>query len=142
MNMIRNLFFIAVWFGVSFTSFAQSKLQVTIKGIKGDKGNIRVGLFNDEEKFLKSAWKGQVVQATNETVIVVFENIPNGVYAVSAIHDENENEKLDSNLIGIPKEGFGFSNNVMGNFGPPGFEKASFGITNEDKKLTVDLKYY
>lgn len=138
---IKNLFLIALIGGLSVSSLAQSKLQVTVKGIKGTNGNVRVGLFNQEEKFLKSAWKGQVVKAS-ETITVFFENIPNGVYALSVIHDENQNEKLDSNLIGIPKEGFGFSNNVMGSFGPPGFDKASFEVNNEDKKLTIDLKYF
>jgi uncharacterized protein (DUF2141 family) len=140
--MTRNLFFIVALVGLSFTVSAQSKLEVTVKGIKGKQGNIRVGLFNDEEKFLKSAWKGQVVKATTESITVVFENVPNGVYALSVIHDENQNEKLDSNLIGIPTEGFGFSNNVMGSFGPPGFEKASFVVNNEVKNLAIDLKYF
>jgi uncharacterized protein (DUF2141 family) len=139
---IRNLMFVALMIGITLSSLAQSKIQVTIKGIKRTDGTVRVGLFNEKENFLKSAWKGQVVKVLKETVVVVFENVPNGVYALSVIHDENQNEKLDSNLIGIPREGFGFSNNATGSFGPPAFEKASFAINNENKALSIDLKYF
>jgi uncharacterized protein (DUF2141 family) len=56
------------------------------------------------------------------------------------IHDENENEELDTKM-GIPREGIGFSNNVMGNFGPPSFEKSSFTISDGDKTLSIKMRY-
>jgi uncharacterized protein (DUF2141 family) len=140
MNTIRNLFFVTVLVGVSFTSFAQTNLQVTVKGIKGTKGNIRIGLFNDEENFLKSAWKGQVIKAIDGTITVTFENLPKGVYAVSVIHDENENSELDSGFMGIPKEGFGFSKDAMGMFGPPKFKDASLEV-KENTTVSLTLKY-
>ena len=54
-----------------------------------------------------------------------------GTYAIGFYIDKNENEKLDTNFLGIPKEQFGFSNDVMGRFGPPTFEAASFAHKNE-----------
>jgi uncharacterized protein (DUF2141 family) len=128
---------------VQFDLSAQTKLEVTIKKIKEAKGNIRVGLFTSEDDFLKKAAFGKVIKAEQGEVTVVFENLQPGDYAVSIIHDENENGKLDSNFVGMPTEGFAFGNNAMGTFGPPSFEKAKIAIT-KDKSTTqaIDLKYF
>ena len=56
------------------------------------------------------------------------------------MHDTNDNKELDSNLFGMPKEGFGFSNDAMGMFGPPDFKKASFEHDGE-KEVVIYLKY-
>ena len=121
--------------------FAQAKLEVTVKNIKDAKGTIRVGLFTRENDFLKNAAEGKVVKASGKEVTVVFENLKPGDYALSVIHDENENGELDSNMIGIPKEGFAFGNNAMGTFGPPSFDKAKITLTKSNKQI-VDLKYF
>ena len=127
---------IIVFLGLWNVSFAQ--LEVTIKGIKNDKGNIRVGVFSDEKTFLKHAAFGKVVKATQDQLTI---DLPPGKYAISVIHDENENGELDSNFIGIPKEGFGFANDAMGNFGPPSFEKASITVETGKRTITITLRY-
>lgn len=66
-----------------------------------------------------------------------FEEVPYGIYAVKVFHDENSNGKLDTNFVGFPTEGFGFSNDAMGKFGPPSFEQAAFGI--ESKKILISI---
>lgn len=126
-------------FTVSFT-FAQSNVEVVIKKIKGTAGSLRVALFNSEEQFLKTPYKGEIVKISGETVTVVFKNVPAGTYGASVIHDENENEKMDTGMMGIPKEGFGFSNDAMGMFGPPKFKEASF-VLPATKSVSVTLKY-
>jgi uncharacterized protein (DUF2141 family) len=120
---------------------AQGKLEVTVKNIKEAKGTIRVGLFTTEESFLKDAAFGKIVKAQGGQVTVVFENLKSGEYAVSVIHDENENGELDTNIVGIPREGFAFGNNSMGTFGPPSFEKAKVTLKNANEKQVIDLKY-
>ena len=125
---------------LGFVKVNSQSLTVSIKNIVSDKGMLRVGIFNSQTDFLKKQLYGQIVKAKSGDVQVVFENIPEGTYAVSIIHDENENEELDSNFFGIPNEGFGFSNDAMGTFGPPSFEKASFKLT-ENETLTINLKY-
>jgi uncharacterized protein (DUF2141 family) len=121
---------------------AQGKLEVTVKNIKAAKGTIRVGLFTTEESFLKDAAFGKIVKAQGNQVTVVFENLKAGDYAVSVIHDENENGELDTNMIGIPKEGFAFGNNAMGAFGPPSFDKAKVTLKNTNEKQKIELKYF
>ena len=71
---------------------------------------------------------------------MVFENIPHGDYALKVFHDENENQKLDTNFIGMPKEKFGFSNDAMGRFGPPSFEQARFRFEESATTLRVEMK--
>lgn len=127
-------------FGLCNMLFAQSQLEVVVKGIKNTKGNIRVGIFKDEKSFLKEARFGKVVKAQKDEIKVVFE-LPTGKYAVSVIHDENENDELDSGLFGIPKEGFGFANDAMGTLGPPSFEKASIIITPQKLVVTITMRY-
>lgn len=126
--------------GSAFQILAQNALTVNINNIKGDKGAIRVALFNQEDQFLKTAFKGQEVTVSGSSVSLTFENLPAGKYAISVMHDENANDELDSNFIGIPKEGFGFSNNAKSTFGPPKFEEASFEVP-VTQPVSIALKY-
>lgn len=117
-----------------------NSLTVVIKGVKDGQGKVAVALFNNEKDFMKSRLVGKVIDASAGEVQVVFENVAPGDYAISVMHDENENDKLDSNLIGMPKEGFGFSNDAMGMFGPPSFEKAKF-TCSPSQTISVTMKY-
>lgn len=119
----------------------RAQLEIVVKEVKSDKGNVRVGIFKDKGTFLKKAAYGRVVKAAKGEVTVIFDDLPQGRYAISVIHDENENGELDSNIIGIPKEGFGFGNNAMGTFGPPGFEKASITVEPGKNLISVSLRY-
>lgn len=69
-----------------------------------------------------------------------FEGLPSGTYAVSLFHDENANGRLDT-VLGIPREGFGFSRNPPIRFGPPRFSAARFALTSGDSVERVRLKY-
>jgi uncharacterized protein (DUF2141 family) len=118
--------------------FAQHSLEITISNIKDAKGSVRIGLFSSENDFLKKAIDGKIVKATPTELTVVFHLKP-GEYALSAIHDKNENDELDTNLIGIPTEPYGFSNNAVGIFGPPSFDKAKL-IVQGDMTSVIRLK--
>lgn len=125
---------------MSVYGFSQTKLQVTVTHIKGAKGNIIVGIFDSDENFLKKPVDGKMIKASGDSVTVVFENLKPGKYAISVLHDANKNEDLDKNKLGIPKEGFGFSNNVIGAMGPPSFERAQFDLAPDQKDLDIDIK--
>ena len=138
--MNRKYILFAITLFASTFTFAQSNVEVVIKNIKGKEGTIRVALFDSEDKFLKTPYKGEIVKVSGETMSVVFKNVPAGTYGASAVHDENENGKMDTGMMSIPKEGFGFSNDAMGMFGPPKFKEASF-ILPEVKTVSVTMKY-
>lgn len=70
-----------------------------------------------------------------------FEDIPPGTYAMAVVHDENMNGKLDANWIGVPTEGYGFSNNAKALLGPPSFSAASFRYDGRNIDLTMRLNY-
>jgi len=139
-NCILTFLVVVLLVLLTVKAFSQSTIEVTITNIKEVKGSIRVGLSNVAEEFPNKPIKGQVIKTTDKTMKVIFENVSAGTYAISVIHDENENEKLDTGFMGIPKEGFGFSNDTMGTFGPPKFKEASF-ITPATNAISITLKY-
>jgi uncharacterized protein (DUF2141 family) len=126
---------------LSLTLAAQNTIEVTVKNIKEVKGSIRVGLFNSESTFLKEAVDGKIVKVSGSEITVSFENLKPGEYAVSVIHDENDNGDLDTNVVGIPKEGFAFGNNAVGMFGPPDFAKAKVKVDGQVIKQVINLNY-
>lgn len=87
--------------------------------------------------------------ATNVMVIKIrkdqarsdFEDIPPGTYAIAVVHDENMNGELDVNWLGVPSEGYGFSNDATGILGAPSFTAASFQYIGRSLELTMTLHY-
>jgi uncharacterized protein (DUF2141 family) len=127
----------------TFAVSAQTaSLEITVTNIREVKGLIMASLFTEKSKFLKEEYKGKVTKVTEKTMTLLFENLPAGTYAVSVIHDENENKELDSNFMGIPKEGFGFGNNALGRFGPPDFEDTVVELKPGRTRQSIALKYY
>lgn len=129
------------FFTITQLAFGQNEIRVTIHNISPQSGSIRVGLFTNEKDFLKNAIEGKVVKVTGKEAQVVFENLADGEYAVSIIHDENENGKLDTNFIGLPTEGFAFGNNAMGTFGPPSFDKSKVDLKGSPVDQKIKMKY-
>ena len=128
-------------FAAAATVFTYAQdMTVTIKNVKGDAGMIRLAIYNSADQFMKKDIQHAEVKAVNGEAIAVFKNLSAGTYAISVMRDANNNKELDSNMFGIPKEGFGFSNDVMGMFGPPDFKKASFEFSAKTQ-IVISLKY-
>ena len=122
-------------------SFSQNQdIKIVIEGVKDAKGTIWVALFNSEEQFMKERFRSLKLTPQQGQVIGVFEDIPAGNYAITVMHDANNNKELDKNAIGIPQEGFGFSNNAMGRFGPPDYKKVVFEFPKQ-KEIAIKLRY-
>lgn len=119
---------------------AQVNVEVVVTDVRDTAGTVMVALFSDPADFLKKPLIGKMAKPARGQVTVVFENLKPGDYAASIIHDANGNRKLDTNFMGMPKEGFGFSNNVMGTFGPPSFDKAKFTV-REPVVIRIKTKY-
>ena len=114
-------------------------LTVTITGLGSADGQAMVALFNQEDSFLKDPMEGQVIDiADDQTATTTFEGLAAGPYAVSVIHDENGNGKVDTNFIGIPKEPVGVSNNPKPRMGPPRYKDAVFDMTS-DHAITITM---
>lgn len=116
----------------------QFNLTVKIAGLKSDKGSLIVGLYNQKELFLKKHYRGVYSKIKNQKSVVVFKDIPKGEYAISFIHDKNNNNKMDTNFLGIPKEEYGCSNNAVGFMGPPKYKDAKF-ILESNKNISITI---
>jgi len=114
----------------SVSSNAQTgTISLTISALKSDRGKCLIYLYRSEGGFPvkpEAAFKKIVNEINGLQSSYEFKDIPFGVYAISVVHDENNNGKLDTNLIGLPKEGIGVTNNAKGSFGPPKFKDAKF----------------
>lgn len=117
-------------------------LTVNVTHARSLDGVVQVALYSGAEGWLKdkAAIRTVSVQPDAERRgVAVFKDVPAGTYAVSSFHDENGNGKLDANLVGVPKEPYGFSRDAKGFMGPPKFSDASFQVT-EGSPMAVDLK--
>ena len=76
-----------------------------------------------------------------EPFTVAFDNLPPGTYAVGAYHDENGNGDLDTNLLGLPIEGYALSNGVRAILAPPRFTDAAFTVGGGDKPIALHIRY-
>ena len=119
------------------------KLSMTFKGLRNTKGKILVGLFNSEKGFPKEADAAlkRISVTLEERVVprIEISRLSPGSYAVSALHDENDNQKLDTNWIGIPREGVAASRDAKGSFGPPKYRDAVLEISHDQEiELTFD----
>jgi uncharacterized protein (DUF2141 family) len=105
-----------------------------------------VALFRDGKGFPNDASQAVHTQAADidpQTLSaqVVFADLRAGVYAVSVFHDENMNERLDKNFMGVPKEGYGASNNPKKKMGPPNFNEAKFQLSGTEQSVEMKLMY-
>ena len=123
-----------------FSLQAQNNIKVTITGFNNNDGKAMVGLYNSEETFLKKEYKAIKTNIKNNQASVEFSDVPDGTYAISMFHDENENGKLDMFMGFYPTEPYACSNNAKGMFGPPKWKDAVFTVTeNTNKKIEINL---
>lgn len=144
-NKSLYIFFLLFFF-FSFSVFAgNGKLKIEIIGIKGSKGKVLVNLFSTAKGFPtnpKYAYRtAELDIREGGKAFVEFTDLPYGDYAVSVLHDENGNKKMDYNLVGMPKEGYCFSNNYRPTFKNPSFRQAGFFLERPLKTLQLEMIY-
>ena len=121
-----------------------SELHVAVENIRSDRGRIMVALhapvpgadFPDGTT-IAAQWR----KARAGTLEFVFGGLPAGRFAVAVFHDENGNDELDTNLLGIPREGYAFSRNARGFAGPPSFDAAAVEVAGERVSTSAALGY-
>lgn len=126
-----------------FAAMAQSDYSVKITNLGKKTGKLYVGWYNEAGSFMKpqkTVFARVVPVAEKSEVVVVFDKIPAGKYAISVFLDENGNENLDTNLIGMPREKYGFSNNVLPAMRAATYEEAAFEVKNAPGSLSIKLK--
>ena len=116
---------------------AAATVEVRVSAV-GPKGKVNVAVC-DRERFLKECAYSASVAAQPGTTTVTVSNVPPGTWAVLAYQDENDNGKLDRNLLGIPSENYGFSRDAVGRFGPPKFDEAAIDVGEATTVASIRL---
>ena len=121
-----------------------TSLDVEIQGIRSAKGKVYVALWASSDGFPDDdhkAFQTQMLEAREGKVTLTFAGLRPGSYAISAYHDENSNGKLDKNMLGIPKDGYGFSRDARAKMSAPKFDAAVFEARGARAKTTFSIQY-
>ena len=140
MKRILRMALLGALLATTGSAAVAATLQVKIDGVASGKGKLRVAVC-DQASFLKKCSIGALAAAHSGSVTVEVPDVPAGNWAVMAYHDENDNQKLDRNELGIPSEGYGFSNGANAKFGPPKFEQAAVAVGANATPVQITLKY-
>ena len=122
---------------------AQGPTKVLVQGVRSGDGQIACALFASHEGFpdeQDKAAHGKVLVASAGTVEFEFDEVPLGKYAISVLHDENNNGRLDTNFLGMPREGYGVSGDAYRRFGPPRYDDALVEL-GPGLTLVIPLRY-
>ena len=147
---VRGLVWLAVLVVANLPTLAYAQascpgIHVKILNIRNSTGTIACALFEAPDGFpseyLRYATNIMVIKIRDTQARCDFLDIPPGTYALAVIHDENRNGKLDINWLGLPTEGYGFSNDAKVLFSAPEFSAASFPYDGQNLELTLSLHY-
>lgn len=127
---------------VAATPAAAAELTVEVVGARSNDGRMHFGLYDDARKFPKKDGRadGFNTAITDRRAVGVFRGLKPGRYAVAVFHDENGNREFDQQILGIPLEDYGFSNDVAAFLGPPSFAEAAVLVPAEGIRITVRLR--
>ena len=150
-NLNRGVFAPAIVLSALSRTLAQvhtspdDRIRIEIAELRSSKGLVRCSLFSSAQDFPSRPDKGVALangEISNEHAVCEFKGLLPGTYAVSVFHDENSNGKLDTNFVGIPREGVGASNDAKGHFGPPKFDAAAFQFSGGRLDLKIKINYF
>lgn len=121
----------------------QEEIRVVVDNVSSQPGEIMVALFDAQDGFPSNAHKAIKLarcHAQSDTVSVTFDKVPPGKYAIALFHDTNGDSILNTTILGIPKEGYGVSNNIKNKFSTPSFQQAEF-MHQHNTSLTISINY-
>ena len=125
------------------TGAVSADLEVHVAGLRSAEGDVRVALHQQTAGAEAIGDAGVVAasfrSAAPGTLRVVFADVAPGAYAVAAFHDADGDGNLATNFLGMPTEGFGFSNGAVGFMGPPSFEAATITVAEGDAQPSVSV---
>lgn len=131
----------AIFFNILGTNNKSSDLTIEIVNIEQTKGKIRMGIYNDADKFPKEggAIRNEAFEVTGKTIKCVVKNLPHGEYAIALYHDVNDDNVCNMNFVGMPKEPYGFSNNAKPTLSAPSFSSTKF-VVNKPTQISILLQ--
>lgn len=114
----------------------KSNLKIEVDNLRSRSGKLMFELRNAKDEVVKR-W---IADIQGKKTVVELSGLAPGTYALRLFHDENNNDKLDTNMLGMPTEGYAFSNNVYGSFGPPALERQLFTVEG-NKSIRIKMGY-
>lgn len=127
-----------------YTAPAQNRIVVQVNNFNNNKGLCMICLYDNAKAFSGKGEPLRVLKASvsEKTSTAVFDNVPPGTYAVLVIHDANNNNRFDTNFIGIPTEGYGASKNKLPFAAAPKFDENKFSVgSSATTDITIRLRY-
>ena len=120
-----------------------NQISVPIQGLRNNQGVVRCGLYASADGFRVPGkqFRGVVAPIAGQQATCTFAEVPPGTYAVSVFHAENNETELQTNFLGQPKEGYGFSRNPSTTFGPPNFSAAAYTYSGGVTSWPVQITY-
>lgn len=123
-----------------------ASLRVRVEGFRSTHGQARLALFRGADGFPDEpsrAVRASRIPIRGEAIEIVWRGLEPGSYALSFIHDENDDGRMNASWLGVPLEGGGFSRNAAGSFGPPSYDDAQLELCAGDRLKTVlQVVYY
>ncbi|MCX6302352.1 MAG: DUF2141 domain-containing protein [Bacteroidia bacterium] len=143
--MIKKVLSVQILLLLIFTDLNAQNVEVIIKGIRSDKGHIGIGVFKDDPTFQKEEPllnKIFVKSGISNREMEVRFSLEPGIYGFALLDDENSDGLMEYNFLGIPKEGFGFSDYYHKGFTKPKFDSFKFRIVpNQKRTITIRIRY-
>lgn len=142
---IKTLFLSIFILFIQQPSFAQTRsLEIKIENIRNAQGVVRISVYRSKEGFpedFEKADQWTSLPAQQGTLFFTFDSLALGEIACSVLHDENNNKKLDKNFLGMPREGYGVSNNALRALGPPRYEQCTFLLEENTDQVEIKIHY-
>lgn len=114
-------------------------ITVVIENLKTDEGAVYGSLYSEKTFLTSNPESTAKAEVKDGTATLVFEDVPEGIYGITAFHDENGNEKMDFEATGMPQENYGSSNNKFNPYGPPTWSDAKFEVAGTAMDLNIRL---
>lgn len=130
-------------YGTPFPA-SSGMLLVEVVNLRNNQGKVRAAIFRSKEGFpmqRTKAFKTVEANIQNGKALLKLTELPHGEYAIVLMHDENNNKEMDSNWAGLPKEGYGASNDAKATIRPPRYEDAKFILKSDKLAIQIKVKY-
>ena len=143
-RIAQSLSLLAPWLLIS-SDFVSDKnifsaFTLVVEGVENPVGEIRIAVFDSENRYLDEPSYAEIVPVSDTKIQWQIEELAYGQYAIAVYHDKNKNGKLDINILGIPTENYGFSNNARGKFGPASWGEAKFLVKDRSAVHRIKLE--
>ena len=119
---------------------AKESFSLKVTNIKNNIGHVIISIYDHEDSFPNDGLeiKKLIIPVKQESYVITEIDLPKGEYAIALLHDENNDGECNFNMLGIPTEGYGFSQNIRPLFSIPEFEETKFEVT-EETSLEIEL---